>query len=108
MMRLTVRDALATLAGQGETYVKLFAEPALDVALYKPDRTDPQTPHLRDEIYVIATGSGQFVQADESRVVGPGDLLFVPKGTPHRFVDFTADFSTWVIFLGAPPSKFSP
>ena len=57
MMQLTVRDALATLGERGETYVKLFARSALDIALYKPDRIDPQTPHLRDEIYVIACGS---------------------------------------------------
>ena len=64
-----------------------------------------QTPHLRDEIYVIATGSGQFVQQGDSRAFGPGDLLFVPRGVPHRFVDFTADFSTWVIFFGEVPAK---
>ena len=104
MAPLTVRDALAALAVQGETYLKLLSRPALDVALYKPDRIDPQTPHLRDEIYVIATGSGSFMQAGETRPFGPGDLLFVPKGVPHRFEDFTADFSTWVIFFGEVPS----
>jgi mannose-6-phosphate isomerase-like protein (cupin superfamily) len=108
MMQLTVRDALATLGERDETYVKLFAERALDIALYKPDRIDPQAPHLRDEIYVIATGSGGFIQADETRAVAPGDLLFVPKGIPHRFVDFTDDFSTWVIFFGKVPSGPSP
>lgn len=108
MMQLTIRDALAALGDKGETYLKLFAQPALDIALYKPDRADPQTPHLRDEIYVIATGSGQFAQEGESRPFGPGDLLFVPKGAPHRFVDFTDDFSTWVIFLGEPPAKPLP
>ena len=107
-MQLTVRDALATLGEHGETYVKLFAERALDVALYKPDRVDPQTPHLRDEIYVIATGSGRFVQADEARAFAPGDLLFVPKGSPHRFEDFSDDFSTWVIFFGQVPTDPAP
>jgi hypothetical protein len=105
MMQLILRDALAALGGaQDGTYVKLFAEPALDIALYKPDRTDPQTPHLRDEIYVIAAGSGRFIQAEEGRAFGPGDLFFVPKGVPHRFVDFTDDFSTWVIFFGPVPA----
>jgi hypothetical protein len=105
MMQLTIRDALAALGDEGGAYAKLFAQPALDIALYKPDRTDPQTPHLRDEIYVIATGSGQFVQQGDSRPFGPGDLLFVPRGVPHRFEDFTADFSTWVIFFGEVPAK---
>ena len=105
MQHLTVRDALATLAHEGETYVKLLACPALDIALYKPDRTDPQTPHLRDEIYVIASGAGRFVEDGQSRPFAPGDLIFVPKGVQHRFEDFSADFSTWVIFLGELPAK---
>ena len=57
---------------------------------------------------MIATGSGSFVQADETRPFGPGDLLFVPKGVPHRFENFTADFSTWVIFFGEVPAKPLP
>lgn len=105
MLQLTIRDALAALGDKGLSYAKLFAQPGLDIALYKPDQTDPQTPHLRDEIYVIATGSGTFMQEDESRPFGPGDLLFVPKGAPHRFVDFSADFSTWVIFFGEVPAQ---
>jgi gentisate 1,2-dioxygenase len=104
MLHLTIRDALAALGDKGETYAKLLAQPALDIALYKPDQIDPQTPHLRDEIYVIATGSGTFVQEDERRRFGSGDLLFVPKGVAHRFVEFSADFSTWVIFFGAVPA----
>jgi mannose-6-phosphate isomerase-like protein (cupin superfamily) len=104
MMHLTVGDALAALGAPGETYTKLMSRSDLDIAIYRPDRVDPQQPHLRDEIYVVATGSGSFVQEDERRAVAPGDLMFVPKGVPHRFVDFTEDFSTWVIFFGTVPS----
>jgi mannose-6-phosphate isomerase-like protein (cupin superfamily) len=109
MTQLTVRDALAALGQAGDTYLKLFGQTGLDVALYKPEGHDPQTPHLRDEIYVIATGTGRFVEEGESRPFGPGDLIFVPKGVPHRFEDFTSDFSTWVIFFGeVPPKPASP
>ncbi len=105
MEQMTHGDALAALSRAGDTYVKLLTRPALDVALYKPDRIDPQTPHQRDEIYVIATGTGRFVEAGESRPFAPGDVFFVPKGVQHCFVDFTADFSTWVIFFGELPAK---
>jgi len=36
MLRLTIRDELAALGETGETYAKLFAQPALDIALCKP------------------------------------------------------------------------
>ena len=29
-----------------------------------------------------------------------GDLAFVPKNVPHRFVDISDDFATWVAFFG--------
>ena len=31
--------------------------------------------------------------------VEAGDFLFVPTGSEHHFLDFTEDFSTWVIFF---------
>ena len=31
----------------------------------------------------------------------PGDFLFVPARAEHRFLDFTDDFTTWVLFYGA-------
>ena len=30
----------------------------------------------------------------------PGDLIFVPAGREHRFLEFTEDFKTWVVFFG--------
>jgi hypothetical protein len=32
--------------------------------------------------------------------VQPRDFLFVAAGDEHRFVEFTEDFSTWVLFYG--------
>jgi mannose-6-phosphate isomerase-like protein (cupin superfamily) len=32
----------------------------------------------------------------------PGDVLFVPAGKHHRFVEFTPDLITWAIFWGPP------
>jgi mannose-6-phosphate isomerase-like protein (cupin superfamily) len=62
--------------------------------------TDEQTPHTRDELYVVAQGSGTFVNGDRRHPFTSGDVLFVPAGAPHRFEDFSDDFGTWVIFYG--------
>jgi mannose-6-phosphate isomerase-like protein (cupin superfamily) len=58
------------------------------------------TPHTRDELYVVARGSGAFVTGSRRHPFGAGDVLFVPAGVEHRFEDFTDDFGTWVIFYG--------
>ena len=100
--RLTPGAALAALAASadGQPYVELFAHGSLAVEIYKPVGRDLQTPHARDEVYVVIAGRGTFACAGERRAFGPGELLFVPAGVEHRFEDFSDDFSTWVLFYG--------
>ena len=99
--RLTVPEALARLPGPaGERYVELFQHGTLSVELYAPRGTDPQTPHTRDEVYVIVSGSGEFVNDGKRERFGPGDLLFVPAHVEHRFERFTDDLAMWVVFYG--------
>lgn len=85
---------------QGERFIELFRHGTLTVELYAPRGNDPQTPHPRDEIYVIINGTGRFQHNSQETPFGPGDLLFVPAGEEHRFTEFTDDFATWVFFYG--------
>ena len=98
--RLTVNNSLAELTGHDQPFKKLFEHGTLEVEIYKPDQVDHQTPHTRDEIYVIASGSGTFINGEDKHPFEVGEVLFVPAGVEHRFVDFSEDFSTWVFFYG--------
>ena len=95
------KTAFTALAGVRDRH---FAEPfrhgSLVVEIYRPRGEDRQTPHTRDEVYVVISGSGYFVDAAESRPFESGEVLFVPAHAVHRFEDFSADFSTWVFFYG--------
>jgi mannose-6-phosphate isomerase-like protein (cupin superfamily) len=98
---LTVPVALQRLPGPaGERYVELFQHGTLSVELYAPRGHDPQTPHTRDEVYVVVQGSGEFVNGGTRHRFGRGDLLFVPAHVTHRFESFTDDLAVWVIFYG--------
>lgn len=97
---ISIEDAKKLLAKSGNQFEVLFNHGTLSVELYKPDKVDNQLPHTRDEIYVIASGSGQFNLAGEITSVNSGDFLFVPAGASHHFFDFTPNFSTWVFFYG--------
>ena len=98
---LTVKEGLARLAGsQGERFVELFVHGTLAVELYAPRGHDPQTPHTRDEVYVVAHGSGYFRNGSDRDRFGPGDVLFVPANVPHRFEEFSDDLAVWVFFYG--------
>lgn len=68
--------------------------------MYRPAKHDRQRPHTRDEIYIVARGSGWFVNGIERHPFQTGDVLFVPAGVEHRFEGFTDDFCTWVMFYG--------
>ena len=105
--RLTVSNGLAALAESEGEFVSLLRHGTLEVELYKPDGVDRQTPHTRDELYVVAAGSGQFVNDGRRQPVETGEVLFVPAGVEHRFEAFTDDFATWVMFYG-PEGGESP
>jgi len=99
--KITLGEALNRLPGpQGERSVNLFEHGSLVVKLYAPRGDDPQTPHSRDEIYVIAQGSGEFVCAGGRQNFGPNDVLFAAAGVEHRFESFSDDFAVWVMFYG--------
>lgn len=97
---VSVALALEWLKQRSEPFVEVFQRGSLSIELYKPQGVDRQKPHDRDEVYVIISGTGVFLNHGRRWDFHPGDVLFVPAGVEHRFVEFTADFSTWVIFFG--------
>ncbi|MBI2678161.1 MAG: cupin domain-containing protein [Candidatus Koribacter versatilis] len=84
----------------GTRWAAQFAHGTLAVEIYAPRGTDPQQPHTRDEAYIVARGSGEFVHGNERVKFASGDFLFAAAGVPHRFEHFSADFYTWVLFYG--------
>jgi mannose-6-phosphate isomerase-like protein (cupin superfamily) len=106
-VKATASELLARLPGrvsekwpQGERFMRAFAHGSMSVELYAPVGADPQTPHEQDELYFIHAGSGEFVLEGERHRFEAGMAFFVPAGAEHRFENFTADFSTWVVFWG--------
>ena len=55
---------------------------------------------MRDRRAFAGKPAGQFVNGAERHPFGPGDVLFVSAGVPHRFEDFSDDLAVWVIFYG--------
>ncbi len=99
-VRLTVEQVEKTLPASGIRSVAAFEHGTLLAKLYAPRGHDPQKPHTRDEVYIVASGSGTFVAGDKRHPFGPGDFLFVPAQVVHRFEDFSDDLKLWVVFYG--------
>ncbi len=100
-LQVTVAEAMARLPGrEGERFASVLEYGSLVVEIYAPRGHDPQTPHTRDEVYVVVQGEGFFVNGPGRAHFGPGDVLFVPASVVHRFEDFTDDLIVWVLFYG--------
>jgi mannose-6-phosphate isomerase-like protein (cupin superfamily) len=99
--QIKLSDALqAVPTKDGKAFALMFRHGSLNVEIYSPKGTDPQKPHSRDELYIVASGTGWFFIAGKRMRFSPGDALFAAAGEVHRFEDFTDDLAVWVMFYG--------
>jgi mannose-6-phosphate isomerase-like protein (cupin superfamily) len=98
--RVTAAEAGAITLQPGRLSALVARTPEVEVRHYAPVGTDKQTPHDRDELYVVIAGRGKFRRGDALVDFAPGDLLFCAAHEPHRFEDFSDDFACWVVFFG--------
>ncbi len=109
LLKATAGELLARLPGprtrewpDGETFTVALAHGSMSVEIYAPVGTDPQTPHEQDELYIVHAGTAVFLMDGKRERVSAATVLFVPARVEHRFVEFSADFSAWVVFWGPP------
>ena len=98
--RVTIAEAQAAPLSEGRRSALMMAHGTMTVRYYAPRSVDEQEPHDQDEVYIVAAGSGYFVNGADRVAFGPGDVLFAVAGVGHRFEDFGDDFATWVVFYG--------
>ncbi|MBC7801837.1 MAG: cupin domain-containing protein [Gemmatimonadaceae bacterium] len=114
-LRATPSDARHTPNDAGRSTALMLAHGTMELRWFAPREADPQTPHDRDELYIIVSGTGVFMRAVEAQPFddvalplrgeervefAPGDALFVPAGAIHRFETFSDDFAAWIVFYG--------
>lgn len=98
---LTIAEAVEKLKKEHDkNFTVLGTNGSMSIEYFAPKNIDDQQPHRQDEIYVVASGSSQFYREGEVINCSKGDIIFVPAGMEHRFINFANDFATWVIFYG--------
>ena len=100
--KLSAQDVATWPLPPGRLSTQACATDDIELRYYAPRVSDAQVPHARDELYFVVSGHGSFVRGAERVAFEPGDVLFAAAGEVHRFVDFTPDFATWVLFYGPP------
>lgn len=96
--RVSVADGDALPLPAGRLSKQVLNTAGLEARWYRPPNPDPQTPHDRDEVYVVVAGQGEFVREAVRVKFAPGDLLFAAKGEAHRLENHSADTAVWVVF----------
>lgn len=79
----------------------------------------PLHAHSReDELWYVLEGEIRFIAGDESRVGGPGTVVYIPRGVPHTFqvlsetarwfgVGTPAGLDQWFFETGEPAQSLS-
>jgi mannose-6-phosphate isomerase-like protein (cupin superfamily) len=100
-LKVKWEDAIALLNKEASNpFTIVLKHGSMQVEYFSPKGTDTQSPHLQDELYFIAKGTSDFFRNGETVSCTAGDVLFVPANMEHRFINFSEDFATWVIFYG--------
>lgn len=99
-------DLLAKRLQAGKSYLEFLRVPAISAGIYvlPAGATDPQKPHMEDEIYYVISGKANIRMGDEVRSVDKGGVIFVEAGVDHRFFDIEQELVLLVVF-GPAESK---
>ena len=97
---ISIDEAINLLSKEKNKFVDVMTNGKMTVEYYAPKLIDEQNPHKKDELYIITSGNSYFYRNGETIECKQGDVIFVPAHMEHRFINFSDDFSTWVIFYG--------
>ncbi|MGC9665398.1 cupin domain-containing protein [Planosporangium sp. 12N6] len=63
---------------------------------------EPHEHDVQEQVYYFITGTGTAECGDETRTVGPGDVMFVPAGVRHSLVSTGAQDLEFVVVTSPP------
>lgn len=87
-----------------QAYLPFLDEPSMSMGIYSLEEgaRDGQSPHRRDEVYVVLTGEAIIEVDGEDRPVQEGSIVFVGAEVRHRFHTITGDLKVLVFFSSGP------
>ncbi len=97
---ISIETAENLLQKETNRFVKVIENKTMSVEYFAPKNIDTQSPHQQDELYIIIEGTSDFFRDGETIQCKKGDVIFVPAKMEHRFINFSEDFATWVVFYG--------
>jgi mannose-6-phosphate isomerase-like protein (cupin superfamily) len=68
----------------------------------KGGNVEPHVHEVAEQVYYFMAGAGIAVCGEETREVGPGDVMFVPAGTRHSLVSISEEDLRFVVVTSPP------
>ena len=84
---------------EGVPFTGAFSKGEFELEFFAPRGLDHQTPHEKDEFYIVVSGTAVLLIEGENFTCAVGDVLFVTAKIEHHFENISEDFATWVIFF---------
>lgn len=72
----------------------------------KPQEEIGNEVHEVDQILVFVAGTGKAILDGQEKDIIPGDLVYVPAGTWHNFINTGSD--TWKLYTMYAPAEHRP
>jgi mannose-6-phosphate isomerase-like protein (cupin superfamily) len=103
MLAFELSELLDQAAAEDQRYLEFLRVPDLSAGLYQlaAGATDPQNPHLEDEVYYVISGRAQIQVGKEMRPVQAGSIMYVAAEVPHKFSEIEEDLQILVFFAPA-------
>ncbi|MFZ0685732.1 MAG: cupin domain-containing protein [Terriglobales bacterium] len=88
---------------RGKLYFEFLRVPAMSAGIYVLPKggTDPQKPHLQDELYHVVRGRARMQIGSDHIEVRVGSVIFVEAELEHRFYDIEEQLEILVFFAPA-------
>ena len=77
--RNTIFPGVDALAAAGE-------EMMLSLAVFEPHAVVEAHSHPHEQVGMVIEGRATFIVGDESKLLGPGEMYFIPGGVEHKVI----------------------
>ena len=106
MQAYELAQLITDRAHSNKLYLEFLKVPDLSMGIYvlPAGGTDPQSPHLEDEVYYVVSGRAKILVADEERDVQAGSIVYVAKNIAHHFHSIEEELTVLVFFA---PAEYS-
>lgn len=102
---LTGPDLGAPLPGPALRYSKIFASAKTGTVQVQTGETPKHFHAVANEIQYVVEGTGTMWLGDKQVPIKPGDLIIIPKGTPHGGTHATSGTFKLVAIKTPPQAK---